>query len=325
MTVVIPTGQYANIQPTVTGIGETFEQARNDALTKAGSFYENVETQASLNLRLQTPAPVAVPASTDSSVILKCWATGTEVFYDAVAHAYVDAEGNKYVSGSAFAHQYEHDFNKAAIIPGYATRYGVKEYEVEEMWADKGESSTTFGTALHKAMETYLRHHEVAVKCGKDPLEMIHPLFRPLVQKFFTPERLANGKMIPEVFVADKETFRCGQLDIITVVDEQNKILDIEDYKTNVDLFKVGDPKHLKAPYSHLPNMPAAKYTLQLSFYKAIFESRLSGWTVRSIKLHQPILKPVPEMPGVEDWVWDTVELRPESINLERIDVSTIV
>lgn len=314
MTVVIPTGQYANIQPQVIGVGPTFEEAQNDALRKAQSFYDKIEAQAAFKVKQEIVTPVSSSPVVPIGTVMKCWASGTEVYFDPVQHAYVDSEGQKYVSGSVFASQFEHEFPKEAILPGYAKRYGLKEYQVEEMWTDKGEASTTFGTALHKSMETYLRHCKTAKACGKDALEMIHPMFRPLVEMFFTEKRMAK-EMIPEMFIADPHKHRCGQLDLVTIVDRDKKILDIEDYKSNVDLFKMGDPKTLKAPYSHLPNMPAAKYTLQLSFYKAIFESH--GWTVRNIILHQPIHKD-----GA--WQWDEINLRPESVDLKPIDLSII-
>lgn len=313
MTVVIPTGQYANIQPVVTGVGPTFDEARSDALQKALSFYKAVDAQAELNVH--ETASVIAPAVSADYKTLKCWLTGGELKYDPIAHKYVDDEGNEYTSGSKFAHQYQHDFDKKMILPKYASKYGVNPDSVEAMWDDKGEASTTFGTALHKAMETVINNYDLAKKVGNDPFEMVHPLIRPIVEKFFTEERLAT-KMYAEKFILDRENKRCGQLDLITVVDFNKRILDIEDYKTNVDLFKEGTPKTLKAPFSHLPNMPAACYTLQLSFYKAIVEK--AGWTVRNINLYQP-----KQRDG--EWVWDTVKLNPEAIDgNKRIDLSQV-
>lgn len=326
MTVVIPTGQYANIQPQVVGVGETFEAAQADALRKANSFYAAVDTQAEFKLLEQITAPTKVPlaAATDNATAMKCWLTGTEVFFDPVAHAYVDAEGNKYLSGSKFASQYEWPFEKHLILPRYAAKYGLKEYEIEEMWEAKALASTTFGTALHQAMETYITHYKTAKAVGKDPLSMVHPTFRPIVAAFCTEERM-QYEMICEMFVADPVAHRCGQLDLVTIVDREKKILDIEDYKTNAQLFDVGKGKNktLKAPYQHLPNMNAAKYTLQLSFYKDIVEAaRLAGWTVRNINLHQ---WGGGEDAKAEDMKWVTTTLRPESTHLKKIDLADYI
>lgn len=237
-----------------------------------------------------------------------------------MAHKYVDEQGVPYLSGSKFASTYEPEFPKEAILPGYAERYGVKEYEVDEMWQGKADMSTTFGTALHQALETFGKHWRIAKACGKDPMDMIHPTLRPAVAQFFTEERM-NADAVYEMFIADKDKHRCGQLDLVTIVDREKKILDIEDYKTNAELFKVNSPKTLLPPFSHLPNMSAAKYTLQLSFYKAIFEKH--GWTVRALKLHHWTGLADPG----EDAKWDEVVLRPENIDVTAaapIDLSTI-
>lgn len=323
MTVVIPTGQYANIQPQVIGIGETFEAAQADALKKANSFYQAVETQADFKLLAPTTVTpeVVAPASAE---VMKCWLTGTEIFFDPIEHAYVDKDGNKYLSGSKFAGQYEWEFEKHLILPRYAAKYGVKEYEVEEMWDSKALASTTFGTAFHQALETYIKHYALATKLGKDPLSLVHPTLRPAVESFCTPERM-QYRMICEMFVADPDKHRCGQLDLVTIVDEEKKILDIEDYKTNADLFKLKDTKHktLKAPYQHLPNMDASKYTLQLSFYKDIVEAaRLAGWTVREIKLHHWGGN---ESAKGEDMKWETTVLRPQSTHLQPINLKDYI
>lgn len=315
MTVVIPTGQYANIQPTVTGVGDTFEEAQADALRKAASFYDNVEAQAQLKLTLPSAPKPVIGAQYQQ---LKCWFDGTTVMYDDAAHRYVDESGVEYMSGSRFAKQFEHDFPKDAILPGYAERYKVRESEVEGMWEAKGDASTTFGTAMHQALETYGKYWKIAEACGKDPLEMIPATLRPAVAAFFTDERKTEDALY-ELIAIDGNKHRCGQLDRVVIVDRENKILDIEDYKTNSELFKVETPKTLKAPYSHLPNMAAARYTIQLSFYKAIVESK--GWKVRSIKLHH--WNGLSE-PG-QDATWETIELRPESVELSPIDVSKIM
>lgn len=286
MTVVIPTGQYANIQPVVEGIGETFELAQADALKKANSFYEAVETAAEFKLLQKVAEETNVtilPLQTDE--VMQSYFTGKKLYRNKEAHSYLDEEGNKYLSGSKFASQYEHEFDKASILPRYAKKYDVRESEIEELWNAKALASTTFGTALHQALETYGKYYQLNKKLGKDPLSIVHPTFRPIVAKFFTEERLA-ADLVFEAFVFDSEKHRCGEMDLVTIVDREKKILDIEDYKTNADLFKMGTPKVLKAPYAGLPNMPASKYALQLNFYKAICEAKENGWTVRSLKLH---------------------------------------
>lgn len=314
MTVVIPTGQYANIQPKVVGVGYSFEEAQADALNKANSFYGAVDTQAEFKLLNKVVAPVAIattpegtPVPLKSDEMMKDWFSGHTVYRNKEAHSYLDDQGNSYLSGSKFAKEYTPQFNKDLILPNYAKKNDVRESEVEALWEAKGMASTTWGTALHQALETYGKFYHLNVKLGKDPLSVVPPTMRPIVAKFFTEERL-KSEMVFEMFVTDELRYRCGEMDLVTIVDKEKKILDIEDYKTNADLFKLGTPKNMLHPFTHLPNMDAAKYTLQLSFYADIVESR--GWTVRSIKLHH---FGGDENVDPNDIEWVTTELRREN------------
>jgi hypothetical protein len=302
MTVVIPTGQYANIQPTVTGVGSTFEEARNDALQKAESFYSSIEAQADFKLNSVASALASIPREK-----VKCYATGVTAYFDPVGHTYIDAQGNQYVSGSVFAGQFEHEFNKAMILPKYAKKCNVDESLIEEMWQSKANASTTFGTALHQALETYGKYKDLCDLIGKDI--GIHPTLLPIVEAFFDGRE--DEQAVYEPFVADTKNMRCGFIDRLVVTGK--KRCRIQDYKTNADLYKKGTPANLKAPYSFLPNIPLGRYMIQLSFYKAIMEA--AGWTVEGLD--------VMWWNGIE---WKTIEIKPVEIDVPqgKIDLSLI-
>lgn len=302
MTVVIPTGEYANIQPVVTGVGPTFEEARNDALQKAESFYNSIEARA--DFRLNLGAPSAIPTAREE---VKCYVTGVTAYFDPVGHTYIDAQGNQFTSGSVFAGQFEHEFNKAMILPKYAKKCNVDESLIEEMWTSKADASTTFGTALHKALETYGKYKDLCDLIGKDI--GIHPTLLPIVEAFF--EGRDEEQAVYEPFVADMKNMRCGFIDRLLITGE--KRCRIQDYKTNADLYKKGTPANLKAPYAYLPNIPLGRYMIQLSFYKAIMEA--AGWTVEGLD--------VMWWNGIE---WKTIEVKSVEVDIpqEKIDLSLI-
>lgn len=273
MTAVIPVAQYANAQPVVKGYGETYEQARDDAMKKLQDIWAMVgEGGKGLEVRgLNQPVVDTVERET-----LKCYVSGTELLYDDAGHTYVDSEGAAYVSGSKFAEQFGYEFNKAAILPRYAKNNGLKEYEVDEYWQAKSKCSTTWGTAIHQAMETYGTHLATAEKLDKPT--GVHPLILPMIEEWFE----ANpGTYLFEKFVADKERKYCGQIDTIQLTGSKKCF--IRDTKTNGDLYKQSAPKYLKAPYNHMLNTPFGKYTLQLNFYRSIMEA--AGWEVEGMKI----------------------------------------
>lgn len=305
MTAVIPVAQYANVQPVIKGYGKTWEEARDDALAKSQGIWAMVgEGGKSLEVR-KTGAPTVSNIERET---LKCWASGTELYYDDVSHTYIDSEGNEYLSGSKFAHQFSHEFNKAAILPKYAEKNGLKEYQVDEYWGAKNKCSTTWGTAIHQAMETYGEHKAVADKLGKEV--GVHPLVLPIVEDFFEN---SPGTRLFERFVAHKETKRCGRIDSLLI--HEDGTITIEDFKTNADIYKSSDkPKYLKAPYNFLTNSSISEYTLQLNFYRAIIEA--SGKKVRGMKLHW--LDP--------DGEWVTIDVKEVDIDApqSKIDLSIV-
>lgn len=307
MTLVIPTMQYGNAQPVIKGYGKTYEEARDDALVKARDIWAMIgEGGKTLEVRGLGAGP-AVPASAITQT-LKCYVTGQELFYDDAAHSYIDENGDAYLSGSNFAHQFSHEFNKAAILPAYAKKNGVQEYEVDEYWTAKGLSSTTFGTAIHQAMETYGTHIDLANKLGKDP--GVHPLLLPIVEDFF--ERFP-GTRVFERFVMDKESKHCGRIDSLVINEDGS--LSIEDFKTNVELHKKRSNKKLKAPYNFLDDTPFSEYILQLNFYRDVLEK--AGKTVLDMNIKW--LNPEGE--------WEPIDVPRVEIAQaqEKIDVSAIV
>lgn len=300
LSAVIPTGQYANITPKLIYEAQNFD----DAYAAAMPHLQKIERDFGLdgnNLRASGPSTVNMQR-------MKCFATGSEVWFEPISHTYYDDQGVRLMSGSTFAHQFEHEFNKEMIAPKSAGKLGLSTEEVIEYWQSKADISTTFGTSLHQALEHYGKWKDVCEADGKGT--GLHPTIEPIVLDFFKDR--GDEQAVYEKFVADLKTGRVGQIDRMVITGDKHCI--IEDYKTNADLYKMGIPKNLKAPYAYLPNVPLSKYILQLSFYKAIMEA--GGWTVDGIRVHW--------WNGKE---WKTIDLKAVDIDLkqDKIDVSQIV
>lgn len=294
---VIPYAEYANLQPEITiDVEDDIEAAQKEAMSYLAEFSEKYAQDGK---EISSGQPKTVKARK-----LIPYVGEGEVFIDD-NHNYFDKDGNVFESGSKFAKRFEHPFNAEAIVPRYAAKFGVEQQDVIDFWKAKGESSTTFGTALHQALETAGKFNDLSVKLStkEKPVTLgIHPTLLPIVEAFFTEERLKENAAY-EPFVIDQDGKRCGQIDRLVIVDEATKMCDIEDYKTNADLYKQNSPKFLKAPYDNLPNQPISIYTLQLNFYRAIMEA--NGWMVRAMK--------IPHWDGKE---WKMIEV--DKVNIEE-------
>lgn len=299
-------GEYSDIRPEVTvelGAKDKAEDARELALSEINKVWSQTSNKQ-FSERVSTS-----PVSAVAMQKMKCYATGAEVDFEPTSHKYY-YNGELLVSGSGFASQFEHEFNKAMIIPKSAAKLGVAEEVVDEYWTSKGNCSTTFGTALHQALEHYGKYYQLSQedidsKTGEPKGLGIHPTLAPIVELFF--EGRENERAVYEPFVADIKNMRCGQVDRLLITG--NKKCRIQDFKTNGDLYKQNTPKTLKSPYAFLPNQPVGSYTLQLSFYKAILEA--AGWIVEGLDLFH-----------WDGEAWNEVELKPVSLDTPKEDIN---
>lgn len=299
-------GEYSDIRPEVTvelGAKDKPEDARELALSEINKVWSQT-TNKQFTERVST-GPVGAVAMQK----MKCYATGSEVDFEPISHKYY-YNGEVLTSGSGFASQFEHEFNKAMIIPKSAKKLGVAEEVVDEYWKSKADVSTTFGTALHQALEHYGKYYQLSLddidsKTGESKGLGLHPTIAPIVEAFF--EGREDEVAVYEPFIADIKNMRCGQIDRLLITGD--KKCRIQDFKTNGNLFKQGTPKTLKAPYAFLPNQPIGCYTLQLSFYKAILEA--AGWTVEGLDVFH--------WDGSE---WNEYELTPVSLDVPKEDIN---
>ncbi len=282
----IPTTQYGNLQPAIEVEAATFEEAQAIAMPQIQKIWNSVcETGKELVIRDIQSADGAIYDNPTER--MTCSLSGEVLFLDNT-HTYRDAEGTVYQSGSRYAEQFGYEFNKDAIIPLYANKFGVEPGDVEDFWNLKGDNSRNFGTALHGALEIYGKFTGLASKLSTEDKRVdlgIHPILLPIVEEFFELNTEANSKY--ELFVVDKKNGRCGQIDRLVITGEKSCI--IEDYKTNGNILKQNSPKYLKEPFgrgspTELLNQPLSIYYLQQNFYREIMESL--GWTVDAMRIH---------------------------------------
>lgn len=273
MSATIPVAQYANIQPTFEVEAETHEEAMAEALAQMKAVWDRTAAKP-LDIGGDTPR------TQPKGDLLHCWASGAPVYFDPINHIYDAGDGKPWLSGSAFAGRYKSEFNAPLIAGKMADKHGVNAQDILAMWALNAEASSTFGTAVHAALQLRGEYANLSRKVKGGELDSAltkNPVLRPIVEAFFDGREDENARY--EVFVADPVRAHCGLIDRL-VVDPDGLV--VEDYKTNTDLDKA---ETIKAPFKGLvPSTKLGAYWLQLSFYARILESH--GQTVKQLRIH---------------------------------------
>lgn len=288
---VIPTGDYMNAQPSFTVRADTFEEARDLWLKEMRVIHEMLGKP--LEVRGESAGrPVGIEK--------RCWASGSIVYFDPIEHVYRDAQGNQYLGGSTFAHRFVPDFPAESIAGKMAEKSDSSADEIRAMWQLNSEASTSFGTALHAALELRQRYGKLSLQLKGDysAATTKNPVLKPIVEAFFTPERDAE-EAVAECFVADPERRHAGMLDRLVI--EPDGVW-IEDYKSSRDVLKA---ESIKIPFKGIvPNNQLGIFQLQCNFYARILTTH--GVKVKGLRVHH--------------WtgeVWDTHEL--EILDLDKI------
>lgn len=273
MTAVIPTAQYANLQPTVEVEGATFEEARDIALKQVQSISAMVSDKP-LQVNFAN-APVATQVVKQLPQIEAF--TGGTLGYDDATHKYDDG----YLSGSAFSHKFIAPFNREAISYAFANKHKVDQEAVLEMWDKNAEASTSLGTAIHAALELFGKFNGLSMATKGTTESCLHknPILAQVVNVFYKGRE--NEKAVYEPLVVDRERKLCGFIDRLLIVDEAKKIVRVQDYKTNPDIHK---KKTILAPFRGvIDGTELGAYWLQLSFYAYILQK--AGWTVEGLDI----------------------------------------
>lgn len=190
---------------------------------------------------------------------------GGEIYYDDDKHEYTNKEGEVYLSGSVYAKSFQKPFD-AKMMAGIMAKKVEKASadDIVAMWELKSEASRDFGNAVHKALQLYEQYGELAESLNKTTHSHDHPALKKAVDGFIEAHKGEN--VLCEVLVVDHEAKHAGRIDRLRIIDTNNKICRVQDYKTNV-----------KADKEY--------WTHQLKFYARILEK--AGWTVEGRDIFQ--------------------------------------
>lgn len=287
----VPVAQYANLMPEIEVEADTIEEAESLVLPYIEGFFNKWSDKAKIGQEKRVQSK--------GRVLLKDY-FGNEIFYDEGTHEYTNALGEVYLSGSKFAA--EDPFDGEYWANEFVNKYGLKEEDKQRilaMWSTNGNASSSFGTALHAAIELYGQYHDIAdiididlntkkrkkldAKTEKNSALSKLPYLKDCVMKFFTTERLSEVAQY-EVLVVDHKNKRAGRIDRLLIGEKGE--LAVRDMKTNNKILK----------------KERDIYTKQLSFYADILIANGAKLMENSIMLHHWI---------DNDW---------KDIKLEKID-----
>lgn len=233
-----PTVQYGNVHTVLEVEGDNWEEIRDLGLEKIAE----VDAMVSPTPFTLKKAPKTVKAAVTAIDQITSRLTGVTLNYDPVAHRYTDLDGNPQLSGSIFPDQFYAPFDKTQAIELVQKAYpesGVTPEQLLEMWGTNGDVSTGFGTAVHAALENYIKFHKLGDKIRKEDVEnkafSKNPFFKKIVKDYV--EKFGVDGLLSEEFVADGRG-HCGRVDAIKIVDKDKKIIRIVDFKTDADLFE---------------------------------------------------------------------------------------
>lgn len=192
------------------------------------------------------------------------------LYFDPVAHEYEDEDGNKFWTGSSWAHQFEKPFDPQLIAPKVAEKRLTTVDKVIEAWDMKSEVSLSYGTTVHKALEC-------GIKYGELPN---NPHLAALVQDYLDMSH--EDEQVSELFVVSMEDRMCGTIDVL--VDKGKKHVVIRDFKTGDIYKKVSLTPQAKDLWPGLESKMISLYQLQLSFYAHILSSL--GYKVEDLEIY---------------------------------------
>jgi len=257
VTAVIPSAQYANVQPSITvQVDDDIEEAKALAMNH---IVQLSQTYAEEGKAL----PGGSGAVIGTSKRIECLVGGS-ILYDTVNHIYTNDKGEVYLSGSKYASQGEPEFNLDGIAGAVGKKFNADTDAIKEMWKLKGDVSAGFGTAIHAAIQLYEQYSDLANAIEKTTNLHDHPVLKQAVEKFVSMHK--GERVVNEAMVVSHKRKWAGQIDRLVITGD--KRCTIGDIKTNSEL----TPKKLKT------------YWKQLAFYGTIMED--AGWTVDELEIY---------------------------------------
>lgn len=276
----IPVAQYANLMPEI-DMGEVGMEEAEKGLDYIKSMFARFSEKGALNEK-------EVKEMIRQTISKKSFNEDIEVQYDPIAHT--STFKNKPLEHvTRYIDKFYKKFDSQKMSEVSAKAWGVEQGQVSDLWDSNGKLSSSFGTVVHNAIEFYLKFKDVGQaisdKKGLDYNYALpkHPILRSIIEGFIAIDK-SKFQVLPEVFLTDVENGICGSADGVEIIDLENKICRITEYKVNVNSEEIDRNSKALAPFNLLPANKITKYQIQDSVYANMLQKR--GWTVEGIDIY---------------------------------------
>lgn len=198
-------------------------------------------------------------------------------FYDH-NHSYIDTRNNKQlISVTTWLKQFQPEFKSDFWSKRKAQERGISQEEVLKEWEMLRDYGTSRGSYIHLAAEhlsngKYFQYETPAkiVAMGWEDKFLIES--KPLFSQVETFIKEQNPVVIKNELILGNDNI-AGQCDLLCYMNNKISLLD---FKTDKSIEFSNKFQKLKPPFQSLDDCNMSKYTLQLSIYKRLLESKTS-------------------------------------------------
>lgn len=282
---VIPTGQYANIQPEIEFEDVDVESAKEMGMGFIKDLFSKYSEKGNLTEKFVAENTVI----TESERIESFNENNVVIDFIKSSHQY-SRDSVPFIGVTTFIKKFYKEFDSEAISKVSSKSWGVEQDDVKSFWDENRDLTASFGSVVHKALETYDKFkamgNTISKKKGVDENYALprHPILKEIVLGFIAMTKkldMDSYHVVPEALVTDVSKNICGTADRVLIISPTKKICRIQDYKVNIGSEEVKSSLKPLAPFSNLPANKITKYQIQMSVYANMMEK--SGWTVEGL------------------------------------------
>jgi len=200
---------------------------------------------------------------------------GNSIIFDPRWHKYtcVEQPRIKFVSGTKFLGEFFKPFDKENVSKKYATKHGMTQKEVLDLWDAKAVLGRETGNLIHnylekKALGKEISHEEATRHPDKNIQEAALRKIKN-ADSAFDSVSMDYDIIHPEMIVASLTHNIAGMIDILAKCKKTSKIFFL-DWKSNQNIDLSNSWNSGIGPLSHLDDCSYIKYSIQLNLYQRI-------------------------------------------------------
>ena len=212
-----------------------------------------------------------------------------KIVFDEKAHTYtIDGELTNKLSVTGAINKFKPKFDTDKWANIKAKKEGITPEEIKFRWQEKALYATTFGTCVHKLIESVYLQKNVCVPdyehikqtLGDENCTNFKKKFVKSIEGFCSFYKKTKNNIVPiknELVIGDLYNSKvCGTLDMLAY-DKNTERYVIYDFKTNNNItYNSSYNENYFTPLQHLQVCEYNTYSLQLSIYRYIIEKYAS-------------------------------------------------